>query len=114
MAKTLFTKIIDGDIPAKFVYRDETLVVIQDIHPQAPTHLLVIPVKPIPSLAHAAPEDQALLGALLLKAQQLAAQLGLDAGGYRLVINTGAHGGQTVPHLHVHLLGGRALTWPPG
>lgn len=114
MTKTLFTKIIDGDLPARIVYRDEHIVAIQDIHPQAPTHLLVIPVKPIPSLAQATPDDQALLGALLLRAQQLAAQLGLDASGYRLVINTGTHGGQTVPHLHLHLLGGRALTWPPG
>lgn len=112
--KTLFSKIIDGEIPAKVVYRDEQIVAIRDINPQAPTHLLVIPIKPIPSLAQAEAADQALLGALLLVARQVAAQAGLEAGGYRLVINTGVHGGQTVPHLHVHVLGGRAMTWPPG
>ncbi|MBL8056461.1 MAG: histidine triad nucleotide-binding protein [Anaerolineales bacterium] len=112
--KTLFTKIIDGEIPAKVVYRDEQIVAIQDINPQAPTHLLVIPVKPLPSLAQAEAGDQALLGALLLAAHRVAEQAGLAAGGYRLVINTGAHAGQTVPHLHVHVLGGRPMAWPPG
>ncbi len=114
MPKTLFTKIIDGEIPAKIVYRDEQLIAIQDINPQAPVHLLIIPIKPLPSIAQAAPEDLALLGALLEAGRRLAEQHGLAESGYRLVINTGAHGGQSVPHLHVHLLGGRPLTWPPG
>jgi histidine triad (HIT) family protein len=112
--ETLFTRIINGQIPARFVYRDEDIVAIRDINPQAPTHVLVIPVKPLPSLAEAGPEDEALLGRLLLTARQIAAQEGLAEGGYRLVINVGGHGGQTVPHLHVHLLGGRQMTWPPG
>lgn len=112
--ETLFTRIINGQIPAKFVYRDEHMVAIRDINPQAPAHLLVIPVKPLPSLAEAGPEDEALLGRLLLTAKKIAEQEGLAEGGYRLVINIGSHGGQTVPHLHVHLLGGRQMTWPPG
>lgn len=114
MSQTLFSKIITGQIPAKIVYQDEHLIAIQDINPQAPVHILVIPVKPLPSIAQAAEDDQALLGRLLLAAKQIAEQTGLAATGYRLVINTGAHGGQTVPHLHIHLLGGRPLTWPPG
>lgn len=112
--ETLFTKIINGQIPGNFVYRDEQIVAIRDIAPQAPTHILIIPVKPLPSIAEAEPEDEALLGRLFMVAKQLAKQEGLVEGGYRLVVNTGTHGGQTVPHLHVHLLGGRALHWPPG
>jgi len=112
--ETLFTKIINGQIPANFVYRDEHIVAIRDIAPQAPTHLLIIPVKPLPSIAEAGPEDEALLGRLFMVAKQLAEQEGLAEGGYRLVVNTRANGGQTVPHLHIHLLGGRAMTWPPG
>lgn len=112
--ETLFTKIITGQIPANFVYRDEQIVAIRDISPQAPTHILIIPVKPLPSIAEAAPEDETLLGRLLMVAKQLAEQEGLAEGGYRLVVNTRTNGGQTVPHLHIHLLGGRALTWPPG
>lgn len=111
---TLFTKIIKGEIPAKVVYRDERLIAIRDINPQAPTHILIIPVKPLPSLAEAGPDDEALLGALLLAARRVAEQEGLTRHGYRLVVNTGGHGGQTVPHLHLHLLGGRQMTWPPG
>jgi histidine triad (HIT) family protein len=111
---TLFSKIINGQLPAAVVYRDEQLIAIRDIHPQAPTHILIIPVKPIPSVAEAGPEDAALLGALLLAAHAIARQEGLVANGYRLVINTGPDGGQTVPHLHVHLLGGRRMAWPPG
>ncbi len=114
MAKTLFSKIIAGEIPAKIVYQDDELIAIQDINPQAPVHILLIPVKPLPSIAQAEAEDQALLGRLMLAAKQVAEQTGLAASGYRLVINTGSHGGQTVPHLHVHLLGGRPMTWPPG
>lgn len=112
--ETLFTKIINGQIPGNFVYRDEQIVAIRDIAPQAPTHILVIPVKPLPSIAEAGPEDETLLGRLFMVAKQLAEQEGLTEGGYRLVVNTGTHGGQTVPHLHIHLLGGRALHWPPG
>lgn len=112
--ETLFTKIITGQIPANFVYRDEQIVAIRDISPQAPTHILIIPVKPLPSIAEAAPEDEALLGRLFMVTKQLAEQEGLAEGGYRLVVNTRTNGGQTVPHLHIHLLGGRALTWPPG
>lgn len=111
---TLFTRIINGEIPAKIVYRDEHLIAIRDINPQAPTHILIIPVKPITDLTQADEADQALLGALLLAARRVAAQEGLADNGYRLVINTRGDGGQTVPHLHVHLLGGRPMTWPPG
>jgi len=113
-AKTLFTKIIDGEIPGDFVYRDDRIVAIRDIGPKAPTHILIIPVKPLVGVDVATAEDQALLGDLLLVGARLARELGLEAGGYRLVINTGADGGQSVPHLHVHLLGGRPLAWPPG
>lgn len=112
--ETLFTKIINGQIPGNFVYRDEQIVAIRDIAPQAPTHILLIPIKPLPSIAAAGPEDEALLGRLFMVAKQLAEQEGLAEGGYRLVVNTGTHGGQTVPHLHIHLLGGRAMHWPPG
>ncbi len=112
--ETLFTKIINGQIPAKFVYRDEHIVAIRDINPQAPTHVLLIPVKPLPSLREAGPEDEALLGRLLLTAKRIAEQEGLAENGYRLVLNVGSHGGQTVPHLHLHLLGERQMTWPPG
>lgn len=112
--ETLFTKIINSQIPGNFVYRDEQIVAIRDIAPQAPTHILIIPVKPLPSIAEAGPEDEALLGRLFMVAKQLAKQEGLAEGGYRLVVNTGTHGGQTVPHLHIHLLGGRAMHWPPG
>jgi histidine triad (HIT) family protein len=111
--KTLFQKIIDGDIPGEFVHQDEHCVALRDIDPQAPTHILVIPRKPIPRIAAAAGEDEALLGHLLRTAAQVAAAEGLD-GGYRVVINNGPDGGESVPHLHVHLLGGRPLTWPPG
>ncbi len=114
MSKTIFSKIIDGEIPGTFVYRDERIVAIKDIAPKAPTHILVIPIKPVVGVESATAEDQALLGDLLLVAARLARELGLEASGYRLVINSGEDGGQTVPHLHVHLLGGRALAWPPG
>ena len=110
---TIFQKIIDRQIPADIVYEDEKSLAFRDIHPQAPTHVLIIPKRRIPSLAAAADEDAALLGHLLLIARNVAEQLGLT-NGYRTVINSGPDGGQTVDHLHVHLLGGRALTWPPG
>lgn len=113
MAKTVFKKIIDGEIPAAVVYEDELCLAFRDANPQAPTHVLVIPREEIPSLADATGADRDLLGHLLLAADKVAKQLGLT-GGYRAVINAGEDAGQTVPHLHVHVLGGRALGWPPG
>lgn len=101
--KTIFSKIIDGEIPSQFVYQDDICVCIRDIAPQAPTHLLIIPRKPIAKLADATPEDQAILGHLLLKAGDIARQLGVSDA-FRLVINNGTGAGQTVFHLHVHLL----------
>ena len=111
--KTLFQKIADKEIPAKLLHEDAVCVAFHDIAPQAPTHVLIVPRKPIPRVAEASAEDQATLGHLLLVAGQLSLQLGL-AKGFRVVINNGPDGGETVPHLHVHLLGGRALDWPPG
>lgn len=110
---TIFQKIIDRQIPADIIYEDSDCLAFRDIHPQAPTHVLIIPRKPIPSLAQATIEDQALLGHLLLVAAKLAVQLQLPDG-FRTVLNCGRDGGQTVDHLHVHLLGGRSLGWPPG
>jgi len=110
---TLFERILAGEIPAKIAHQDDLAFAIHDINPQAPVHVLVIPKRPLARLDAATPGDQALLGHLLLTARRLAAELGL-AEGYRIVINNGPHGGESVPHLHVHLLGGRALTWPPG
>ncbi|PMB00231.1 histidine triad nucleotide-binding protein [Fischerella thermalis CCMEE 5268] len=110
---TIFGKIIRREIPANIVYEDDLALAFKDINPQAPVHILVIPKKPIPKLAEAEPEDQALLGHLLLTAQRVAAQAGLT-NGYRVVINTGDDGGQTVYHLHLHILGGRHMAWPPG
>lgn len=110
---TIFSKIIRREIPATIVYEDDQVLAFRDIAPQAPIHILVIPKKPLPSIADATPEDQALLGHLLLTAKNIAVQEGLE-NGYRLVINTGAEGGQTVFHLHLHILGGRSMAWPPG
>ncbi len=114
MTKTIFQKIIDKEIPSKFLYEDEQCICIQDIEPQAPVHCLIIPKKPIERIAAAKEMDAALLGHLLLVAAQVAKTLGLDNSGFRIVINNGKDGGETVPHLHVHLLGGRSLQWPPG
>jgi len=111
---TLFGKIIRKEIPATIVFENDSVLAFRDINPQAPVHILIIPKKPIPSMAEATAVDQGLLGELILVAKQIAIAEGLAEGGYRLVINTGADGGQTVFHLHVHLLGGRPLTWPPG
>ena len=110
---TIFSKIIRREIPADIVYEDELCLAFRDITPQAPTHILVIPKKPIPKLADAEEDDKALLGHLLLTVSKVAQQENLDSG-YRVVINTGEDGGQTVFHLHLHLLGGRSLEWPPG
>jgi histidine triad (HIT) family protein len=111
---TLFQKIIAKEIPAKLAHEDEHCIAIHDINPQAPVHVLVIPKKPIPRVAAATAADQALLGHLLLTASVLARKLGISESGYRIVINSGPNGGETVPHLHVHLLGQRPLGWPPG
>ena len=111
--KTIFAKILDGEVPAQRVHEDDQCIAFHDVHPQAPTHILVIPRKPIDRLENLAPEDAPLVGHLVLVATQIAQKLGL-ANGYRLVINNGAEAGQTVFHLHVHLLGGRGFAWPPG
>jgi histidine triad (HIT) family protein len=114
MSKTLFEKIAAREIPAAIVYEDNLVLAIRDINPQAPTHLLIFPKRPVVRIAEAAPDDQSLLGHLLLKAAAVAEMVGLKKNGYRLVINNGADGGETVPHLHCHILGGRHLAWPPG
>ena len=110
---TLFEKIIAREIPADIIFEDDLVLAFNDINPQAPTHVLVIPKKPIPRIAEAIPDDHQVLGHLLLKAREVAAELNLE-NGYRLVINNGPDGGESVPHLHLHILGGRALNWPPG
>jgi histidine triad (HIT) family protein len=112
--KTLFQKIIDREIPAKLAHEDELCIAIHDINPQAPVHVLIIPKKLIPRVGLASSGDQSLLGHLLLTAGSLAKKLGVAESGYRLVINHGADGGESVPHMHVHLLGKRPLAWPPG
>jgi len=113
MADTIFGKIIRGEVPAKIVHDDDRCLAFHDVAPQAPVHVLVIPKKPLASLAEATADDADLLGHLVVVATQLARSLGL-ADGYRLVVNCGPDGGQSVDHLHVHLLGGRQLGWPPG
>lgn len=112
-SETLFSKIIRREIPADIVYEDDLAIAFRDISPQAPTHILVIPKQIIPRVSDAEDSDQALLGHLLLTVKKVAAQEGL-ANGYRVVINNGNDGGQTVDHLHLHILGGRRLKWPPG
>lgn len=112
-ANCLFCKIVAGAIPAKRIFEDEQSLAFADIHPQAPVHLLVIPKEHVESHAHALAEHTALVGHLMAVAGELARSEGLK-NGYRLVINTGEDGGQTVGHLHVHLLGGRLMGWPPG
>jgi histidine triad (HIT) family protein len=114
MSKTLFEKIIAREIPAQIVFEDDLVLAFRDIGPQAPTHVLIVPKKPITRIAEATPDDHKLLGHLLLKAAEVAEQLGLKSTGYRLVINNGPDGGESVPHLHCHILGGRKLQWPPG
>jgi histidine triad (HIT) family protein len=113
MAKTLFQRIIDREIPSKIEYEDEHCVVIHDIEPQAPVHVLIIPKKPIASVGEAQEGDQALLGHLLLTAVAVGKKLNLT-NGYRLVINKGPDACESVPHLHIHLLGKRQMRWPPG
>jgi histidine triad (HIT) family protein len=110
---TIFGKIIRREIPAAIVYEDELCLAFNDVNPQAPVHVLLIPKKPLPRLCDATPEDHALLGHLLLKAKEVAADLGIGDR-FRLVINNGAEAGQTVFHLHLHILGDRPFSWPPG
>lgn len=114
MDTCIFCNIIEHKLPARIVYEDELAVAIEDIRPQAPVHLLVIPRKHLPSLSEADSSDETLLGHLFTVATQLASARKLDDNGYRTVINNGAWGGQTVDHLHVHILGGRVFHWPPG
>lgn len=114
MTDTIFGKIARGEIPADLVYEDEDLVAFRDISPQAPMHILIIPRKPIPTLNDAGPEDAELIGKLLLAAARVAREAGIADRGYRTVINCNAAAGQTVFHLHLHVLGGRPLQWPPG
>ena len=114
MSKTLFEKIIAGEIQGKVVYEDDLVVAFQDVRPQAPVHVLIVPRKPIPRIAEAKLEDQQVLGHLLLKAAEVASKLGLTQSGYRLVFNNGPDAGEAVPHLHCHILGGRRMGWPPG
>ena len=113
MADSLFTKIINGQIPAEIVYEDELCIAIKDVNPQAPVHLLLIPRQPIDTLSNASDEDQALLGHLLLAVGKITRQLKID-GAFRLVVNNGAEAGQSVFHLHMHILAGRPFRWPPG
>ena len=114
MSKTIFEKIVAREIPSQIVYEDDLVCAFRDVNPQAPTHVLVVPKRHLARIAEAKPEDHALLGHLMLKAAAVAEQLGLGDGGYRLVINNGPNGGESVPHLHVHILGGRKMEWPPG
>ena len=111
--KTIFQKIIDREIPAEFLHEDDQCVAIRDVNPQAPTHALVIPKKLIVRVGEASNDDQAVLGHLLLVARKVAEEEGLDDG-FRIVINNGPAGGESVPHLHVHVLGDRQMGWPPG
>jgi histidine triad (HIT) family protein len=111
---TIFSKIIAREIPARIVYEDELCLAFHDVNPQAPVHILIIPKKEIPRVAAATRADEPLVGHLLFVAQNVARGEGIADTGFRLVINNGRDGGETVPHLHVHLLGGRALAWPPG
>ena len=113
MSDTIFSKIIRREIPAEIIYEDDLALAFKDISPQAPVHFLVIPKKPLPQLSATESEDHALLGHLLLTAKRVAEQVGLG-NGYRVVINNGDDGGQTVDHLHLHILGGRQMRWPPG
>ena len=114
MSDCLFCKIVRGEIPGKKIYEDDEMIALSDIRPMAPVHFLVIPKKHIQSLLHLETEDTALAGRLLHKAQELAKEHDCGEKGARFVINAGRHGGQTVDHLHIHVLGGRALGWPPG
>jgi histidine triad (HIT) family protein len=110
----MFCEIVAGRVPARMVYRDDDIVAFHDIRPQAPTHVLVIPRKHVTSLLDLAPEDDALTGALVRRARDISRETGLDERGFRLVMNCGDDSGYSVYHIHLHLLGGRRLEWPPG
>jgi len=114
MSNNIFQKIIARQIPADIVYEDDLVLAFRDLNAQAPVHVLIVPKKYIPRLSDAGPDDHKLLGHLLLKAAEIAARLGLDKTGFRLVINNGPDAGEAVPHLHCHILGGRHMSWPPG
>jgi len=113
MSDSIFTRIIKREIPGDIIHEDEHCIVLRDIRPVAPTHLLVIPKKQIPRIEETAPDDTALLGHLLFQAKSAAQRAGLK-NGFRIVINNGPDGGESVPHLHIHVLGGRQMGWPPG
>jgi len=114
MGKTIFEKIIDREIPADIIHEDDQCLAFRDVSPQAPTHVLVIPKKPIESIEKLEESDAALLGHMWMVIRNLARELGVAESGYRVIVNCGAEGGQSVDHLHFHLLGGRTLKWPPG
>lgn len=111
---TIFEKIANREIPADIVYEEEDFVAFRDINPQAPVHVLIVPKRGIPRIAEAGEDDADLLGRMVLASKKIAAKAGMLESGYRLVINNGPDGGETVPHLHIHLLGKRHLAWPPG
>jgi histidine triad (HIT) family protein len=110
----LFCKIVKKEIPSKMLFEDDEVFAFHDINPAAPSHVLVIPKRHIKGLDEASPEDAALLGTLMLACQRAAKELGLDATGYRVVTNTGPNAGQSVHHIHLHVIGGRPMAWPPG
>ncbi len=111
---TIFEKIAAREIPAKILFEDDDVLAFHDVSPQAPVHVLIVPKRVIPRLAEAKESDQTVLGKLILTAAKVARELGVSESGYRVVINNGPDAGESVPHLHVHLLGKRALAWPPG
>jgi len=114
MSDTIFSKIIQREIPADILYEDDDVLAFRDVNPQAPVHFLVIPKHPIPTLNDVQPDQAGLIGKLVLAAQKIASDEGIAESGYRLVMNCNEDGGQTVFHIHMHVLGGRALGWPPG
>jgi histidine triad (HIT) family protein len=111
---TIFEKVAAREIPARIIFETSEFLAFHDVNPQAPVHVLIVPKRVIPRLDVAAPEDAALLGQMLAAAPEIARQVGVAESGYRIVINNGRDAGESVPHLHIHLLGGRALQWPPG
>ncbi|MEI7958184.1 MAG: histidine triad nucleotide-binding protein [Verrucomicrobiota bacterium] len=111
---TIFEKIARREIPAAIVHEEEDFFAFKDVNPQAPVHLLIVPKRVIPGISGSQPGDAELLGRMLVASKEIAAKLGVSESGYRLVINHGADAGESVPHLHIHLLGGRAMAWPPG
>lgn len=114
MSDDLFERIVRREIPADIVFEDDEVLAFRDVNPQAPTHILIIPKRRIATINDARDSDAALLGRLILSARQIAAEQGIAEDGYRLVFNCNSHGGQTVFHIHLHLLGGRSMAWPPG